>query len=212
MKHPCGLAILVLAAATITAGCSPGRSDAQDAVQEPSVETFVIPDGTRVIASLDTQLATDTNHSGDSFTATTVAAIFVDGNTVVPAGAQIRGILHDVQASGRTSGRAQMTLTYETIVDSQGETRAISALPLPLQAASATGGDIEKIAAGTVLGAIIGGVAGGGTGAIIGAGAGAGAGTILMLATKGDDLELTPGQQLAVHLTGPTSVQALAQR
>jgi outer membrane lipoprotein SlyB len=99
-----------------------------------------------------------------------------------------------------------MTLTYATIVDEQGKSHNLSAMPLTLQAASATGDDVEKIAAGTVLGAIIGGVAGGGKGAVIGAGAGAGAGTILMLATKGDDLELSPGQKLAVHMTGPMSV------
>jgi outer membrane lipoprotein SlyB len=104
-----------------------------------------------------------------------------------------------------------MTLAYATIVDAQNKSHTLSALPLTLQAASATGDDVEMIAAGTVLGAIIGGVAGGGKGAAIGAGAGAGAGTILMLATKGDDLELNPGQKLAVHMTGPMSVQILDQ-
>jgi len=112
----------------------------------------------------------------------------VSGRTILPAGARIHGLLRDVQASGRVKGRARMTLAYQTIVDSRGTTHAISALPLTLQAASATHGDVEKIAAGGVLGAIIGGIAGGGKGAAIGAGAGAGAGTVLMLATKGDDV------------------------
>lgn len=131
------------------------------------------------------------------------------GKTVVPSGAKVHGVLRDVQASGRVQGRARMSLAYATIVDERGKSHPLSALPLTLQAASATGDDVEKIAAGTVLGAIIGGIAGGGKGAAIGAGAGAGAGTILMLATKGDDLELNPGRMLAVHMTGPMTVQVL---
>ena len=98
------------------------------------------------------------------------------------------------------------------MVDSQGKTHVISATPLTLQAASTTHGDVEKIAAGGVLGAIIGGITGGGKGAAIGAGAGAGAGTVLMLATKGDEVELEAGQRLSVQLTSATSIQVLAQR
>jgi len=218
-QHPAVLAALVLGAAALTVGCTKAQDDVQSAtaapapaVQQPRAETFIIPDGSSIVASLDTRISTETSHSGDTFAATTTEPILVGGRTAVPTGARINGVLSDVQASGRTSGRARMTLKYESIVDSQGKTRTISALPLTLQAASATGGDVEKIAAGGVLGAVIGGIAGGGEGAAIGAGAGAGAGTILMLATKGDDLEMNPGQRLAVHLTGPTSVQALARR
>jgi hypothetical protein len=134
-------------------------------------------------------------------------AIVVGGRTLMPSGSQIHGVLQDVEDSGRISGRARMTLLYQSIVDPKGHRYAISAVPLKLQAASTTGSDVEKIAAGTVLGAIVGGIADGGKGAAIGAGAGAGAGTILMLATKGDDLALSPGQKLSVLMTGATSVE-----
>jgi hypothetical protein len=173
---------------------------------------MVIPDGTNVVASLETRLTTDTNRSGDRFVARTTEPILVGGKTVVPAGTQIQGVLRDVQASGRTSGRARMTLAYENIVDSAGKTHPISAVPLTLQAASGTRGDVEKIAAGGILGGIIGAVAGGTKGAAIGAGAGAGAGTIIMLATKGDEVELDPGQRLNVRMTSPTSIEVFAQR
>jgi alkylhydroperoxidase family enzyme len=206
------LSSLLLIAVATTAGCAKTQEDVGSVAAKQAqsrVETITIPDGTAVVASLDTHLSTETNHSGDPFTATIVEPIIVSGKTVVPSGAKIHGALRDVQASGRVEGRARMTLAYATIVDAKGKSYPLSALPLTLQAASATGDDVEKIAAGTVLGAIIGGVAGGGKGAAIGAGAGAGAGTILMLATKGDDLELNPGQKLAVHMTGPMSVQVL---
>lgn len=81
-----------------------------------------------------------------------------------------------------------------------------------MQAKSRTKGDIEKIAAGGVVGAVIGGIAGGKKGAAIGAGAGAGAGTVLMLATKGDDLQLGVGHRLNVLMTSSTSIVLVAQK
>ncbi len=213
-RFPANVGALILIAAAVTVGCGKDQEGAQDAAaaqpataQQARFETLVIPDGTSIVASLNTGLSTETNHTGDPFSATTTEPVSVNGTTVVPTGARINGVLRDVEASGRIEGRARMTLAYETIVDSQGKVHPISALPLSLQAASSTRGDVEKIAAGGVLGGIIGGIAGGGKGAAIGAGAGAGAGTILMLATKGDDLELNPGQKLAVHMTGSMSVQ-----
>jgi len=136
----------------------------------------------------------------------------VDGKTAVPAGAKIHGVLRDVQASGRIQGRARMTLAYEQMVDSEGKTHAITALPLTLQAASNTRSDLEKVAAGAILGAIIGGIADGGKGAAVGAGAGATAGTIFVLATQGDEVELEAGQRLNIQMTSSTSVLVLAQR
>jgi len=214
-RIPASIGILLVIAAAITTGCTQDRESArsaQAAAQKPRFETLVIPDGTNVVASLDTRVSTETIHTGDPFGATTIEPIIVGGRTVVPAGAQIHGVLRDVQASGRVSGRARMTLAYQGIVDSEGKTHAISAVPLTLQAASTTRGDVEKVAAGGILGAIIGGIAGGGKGAAIGAGAGAGAGTILMLATQGDEVELEAGQRLNVQMTSATSIPVLAQR
>jgi hypothetical protein len=215
-----GISLLVVAAAT-TGGCGQGAADATSAKGTASsgtqarskerFDTLVIPAGTTVVASLDTPLSTDVNHSGDPFTATTIEAIDVGGRTVTPSGSQIHGVLQDVEDSGRIEGRARLTLLYQSLVDPQGKRYGISAQPLTLQAASSTHGDIEKIAAGTVLGAIVGAIADGGKGAAIGAGAGAGAGTIVVLATKGEDLALNPGQKLAVRTTGATSVQVAAR-
>ncbi|MFH1219696.1 MAG: hypothetical protein V1694_04510 [Candidatus Eisenbacteria bacterium] len=218
-RLPASIGILILIAVAIMVGCTKdqegvrsGTAARTSAVEKPRYETLVIPDGTNVVASLDTRLSTETAQTGNTFGATTIEPIIVGGKTVVPAGAKIQGVLRDVQASGPIKGRARMTLAYEGIVDSEGKTHAISTVPLTLQAASSTHGDVEKIAAGGVLGAIIGGIAGGGKGAAIGAGAGAGAGTILMLATKGDEVELEAGQKLNVAMTSSTSIQVLVQR
>lgn len=212
-RIPGRIGVVLLMAAAVVAGC---KDDAGESAKSESARarytTLTIPSGTTVVASLGTRLSTGANQSGDPFVATTTEPIVIDGETVVPAGARIRGTLHDVQASGRVSGRARMTLGFHEIIDSAGETHAISARSLTMQAASETHDDVEKIAAGGVAGAIIGGLAGGGKGAAIGAGAGAGAGTILMLATQGDEVELEAGQMLNVQMTSPTSIQVPSQR
>jgi hypothetical protein len=208
-RLPIIISIILLLAAALAAGCKSENSASAARVRH---ETLVIPAGTNVVASLETRLTTDTNHAGDVFLARTTDPIIVDGKTVVPAGALVHGVLRDVQASGRIKGRAQMTLAFEQIEDSAGKAYDISAQPLTLQAASETSNDVGKIAAGGVLGAIIGGIAGGGKGAVIGAGAGATAGTVLVLATKGDEVELDQGQRLNVHMTSSTSIVLVALR
>jgi hypothetical protein len=171
-----------------------------------------MPTGTRFLAVLDTRLSTDANNTGDPFVATTIEPIMVDGRTVVPAGARIDGVLRDVQASGRIKDRARMTLVFQEIVDSAGKTHAMSALPLTIKAASETSDDVIKIAAGSAAGAVLGAISGKKNGAVIGAAAGAGAGTILVLATKGDDVELSQGLKLYVEMTGPTSFVVAAHK
>jgi hypothetical protein len=216
---------LLLMATAITLGCTNTRAEEaartaqpaparQAAPQEskPRYETLVVPSGTSVVASLDTRLNTDTAVTGDQFSATTIDPITVDGKTLFPAGTKVRGTLRDVQASGRIKGRARMTLAYTEIVGADGKTQSISAVPLTLQADSGTRGDVEKIAAGTVLGAIIGGIADGKDGALKGTAIGAGVGTVVVLATKGDDVELNPGQRLNILMTTPTSVTVLAKK
>lgn len=212
------IGVLALLAAAAT-GCTNDQDGARSSAaaqnppaQVPRLETVVIPAGTTVVASLSTRVSTDASRTGDSFSATTVEPILVDGRTVIPTGARISGVLRDVQASERMTGRARMTLDYVSIVDAEGTTRTITARPISLQAASTTEGDVELIAAGGILGAIIGGIADGTRGAAIGAGAGVGTGVIIMLATKGDDLELNPGQKLFVEMMQSTNVQVLAQR
>jgi len=215
-----GIALLLIFTA-VTTGCTKdaskaevlSESDHQGSAKAPVTryETLVLPAGTNFVAVLQTQLATDVNTTGDAFVATTVDPIVVDGRTVAPAGSRIDGVLRDVQASGKIKNRAHMTLVFQEIVDSAGKPHVISAQPLTIQAASETRNDVLKIAAGGAVGAIIGAISGKKNGALIGAAAGAGAGTILVLATKGDDVELAQGVKLYVQMTGPTSFVVAAR-
>ncbi len=203
---------LIAAMALVTTGCNSEKSAARDArAAEEGMATYVIPAGTSLIATLDTRLTTETAHSGDRFTLSTIDDVISLGRNAMPAGSTISGILGEVQASGRTSGRAQMTLAYSDITNKDGKSYPLSAEPLSLLADSGTGTDVERMAAGGVLGALIGGVAGGTEGALIGAGAGVGAGAVVMLATQGDEVVIEAGQKVNVMLTSPLTVM-LASR
>lgn len=218
-RHPGTVLLLVLLAAV---GCdrksendgrgttlAETRAEARPAV--PRHETIVVPAGTAFSATLETPLSTATNHSGDSFVGRTIDAVVIDGRTVVPAGATVHGVLRDVQASGKIKNRAHMTLDFVRVEDARGNAHGITAQPLTLEARSKTGDDVEKIAAGGVLGAIIGGVASGKKGAVIGAGAGAGAGTVIVLATKGHEVELGAGHRLQISTLSDTHIQLAAR-
>jgi hypothetical protein len=202
-----GIALFIFLAAAST-GCTKDDAVADTKAFEgrdnqasaPRHETLVLPTGTSLIAVLLTRLSTNANSDGDPFVATTVGPIFVDGRTVVPAGSRIDGVLRDVQASGRIKDRARMTLVFQEIVDSAGKTHSMSALPLTVQAASRTHHQDLKITARPPAGAVI------------GAAAGAGAGTILVLATKGEDVELSQGVKLYVEMTDPTSFVVTSRR
>lgn len=213
MKNPAKkLAGIGLLFALVAVGCNKEQEVVNDAQEQgANYATVIVPEGTSIVATLDKRITTETANTGNAFSATTTEPIIVNGRTVFPSGSRVNGMLRDVDASGRASGRARMTLAYLEIVDAAGKAHAISTQPLILEADSGTGTDVERIAAGTVLGALVGGIAGGGKGAAIGAGAGAGAGVIVMLATQGDELVLEAGQKMYVNMISPTSVQVAAK-
>ena len=203
---------LITAAALVSVGCNAEKKGVQDAkAADARMTSFVIPAGTSVVATLDARLTTESGHSGDHFTMSMIDPIISDGRTAIPAGSTISGTLGAVQASGRASGRAQMTLSFNEIIGANGTSYPLTAETLSLRADSGTRTDVERMAAGSVLGAVVGGIAGGGKGALIGAGAGAGAGAIVMLATQGDEVVLEAGQKVHVTLTSPLTVTLAAR-
>ena len=162
---------------------------------DPQVQTLVIPSGTAIVASLDERLTTEMNVAGDQFTATTLYPIVIGGRLVVPAGSCIHGIVRNVQTSGRVEGRAEMTLSFQDIVDVEGKRNAISALPLTLQA------DSERCDAGV----------GDTIGERLDTDKGAGVGAVVILATHGGHIELDSGRRLNIQMSGPAKLTLAAE-
>jgi hypothetical protein len=173
-----------------------------------------VPDGTRLVATLDHALSTRTARVEDRFTLTTRSPSPYDG-------AVIEGTLSAVNASGRVSGQADMTLSFDRIRMRDGRTYPFAGVlavvrtpdgetirvdSATVQDKSQTGTTVQRGAIGAALGAVIGAIAGGGKGAAIGGaiGAGVGAGTVIVQGR--DQLDLPWGTELTI-VAGPKQSQ-----
>ena len=155
---------------------APSRTD-------PAARDFDMPDGTRLVATLDNALSTRNSNAEDRFTMTTRSPSQYEG-------AVIEGTVSNVNASGRVSGRADMALNFESIRLRNGRTYQFSGVIEQVRTAdgeiisvdnegrveeeSQTEKTVQRGAIGAALGAIIGAISGGAKGAAIGAAIGAG--------------------------------------
>ena len=174
--------------------------------------TFIVPNGTEIVAVLNNDLSTQNAREGDRFTMTVRSPGQYDGAT-------LEGTVSSINRGGRISGRSEMTLDFDTIRMSDGRSYRFAGI---LETVRTPTGDIVRVdnegavresdqtnktvtrtAIGTAVGAIIGAIAGGGKGAAIGAviGAGAGAGSVYVQGRN--DVDLTAGTELTVRSTGP---------
>jgi uncharacterized membrane protein len=177
-----------------------------------AVGSFVIPNGTEIVAVLNNDLSTQNAHEGDRFTMTVRSPGQYEGAT-------IEGQVTSIDRGGRLSGRSQLTMDFDTIRLRDGQTYRFAGI---LETVRTPNGDVVRVdnegavrdsdqtnktvtrtAIGTAVGALIGAIAGGGKGAAIGAivGAGAGAGSVYVQGRN--DLDLNAGTEITVRATGP---------
>jgi hypothetical protein len=174
--------------------------------------SFVIPNGTQVVAVLNNDLSSQNIREGERFTMTVRSPGQYDGAT-------IEGSVTSVSRGGRITGRSEMTLDFDTIRLRDGRSYRFAGI---LESVRTPSGDVVRVdnegavresdqtnktvtrtAIGTAVGAIIGAIAGGGKGAAIGAviGAGAGAGSVYVQGRN--DIDLTAGTEITLRATGP---------
>lgn len=169
---------------------------------------FVVPNGTILTGVLENEINTKISQNNDRFRMTVTAPNEYRGSIV-------EGYISGINRSGKVSGRSQMTMNFETIrltngnsydfagflqsvTDTEGKTVQIDS------EGTAKGDDqtkqtVTRGGIGAGLGAIIGAIAGGAKGAAIGAiiGGGAGAGSVYVQGK--DDLELKAGSSITVQ-------------
>lgn len=171
---------------------------------------FTLPEGTRMVAVLDTPLGTRTSRDGERFSMTVRGpAEYRD--------AHIEGVVARVTPYGQ--GRdADLQIDFDTIRLRDGRTAEFDAVldtvrtpggeTLRVDASGnvpergRTGATVAQGAVGATLGAIIGAVAGGGKGAAIGAFVG-GAGGVILAQNHEQHLELPPGTLITIVVTPP---------
>jgi hypothetical protein len=180
-----------------------------------------IAEGTKIRFTLNQNLSTKTAREGDDFSGVVSRSVRQGDDVVIPEGSVIRGRVSHVQRPGRVKGRGELGLRFDELELPNGQTYDLSASLTNIEEGEKESVDEEgqvksegtkkrdaaTIGAGAGIGAIIGAIAGGGKGAAIGAGGGAAAGGGLVLLTRGKDVELKRGSELAIQLDRPLTVQ-----
>jgi hypothetical protein len=191
-----------------------GRADAAAAAPAtpapaaPVWREVTIPAGTSLPIVLDTSVGSETSRVEQAVTAHLSRAITIGGETVLPEGSRVSGVVTDATQSAKVKGRAHVAMRFTSLTPRGGDE--------PYEIATATVGrtapatkkeDALKIGAPAAGGAIIGAIVGGKKGAAIGAAAGGGGGTAVVLSTRGKEVTLPRGAALTLKLAEPLTVR-----
>jgi len=173
---------------------------AEDAKIKPPL---VVPIGTKLAVQMVNSVSTKTSKDGDGVYVKTVFPITVDNEIVIPVGSHIQGKVTDIERPGRVKGKAEMTLTFQTLVLPSGLTVPLYATLASLGGAgtkkgesgvegeSSKGSDAGTVATSTATTGVLGGVAGRSVkGAGVGAAAGAAIGAATVRRSAGDVVDL----------------------
>ena len=169
------------------------------------LQSAQIPAGTAIVVRLIDSVDSDSDHLGQTYRASLDEPVLVNGNTLIPRGADATVTLIAAQKSGKIEGRTSLTLDLKTITQNGRQydttTSGVS------EESSSRGGRSAKVIGGTAaVGAIIGAIAGGGKGAAIGAGSGAAAGTAAQVITSGQKVKVPPETRLTFTLQNPIAI------
>jgi hypothetical protein len=201
--------ILVLAAAVaLAAGCK-GSADAQKEKKEKKEIRQLVASGTAFTAALQTRVATDRAEIGDRVALRVVEPVRVQNEIVIPAGATVNGEVTHVNNAGRVNGAPELTLRFHTLVMADGTRYPIRCEPFRVVGKGDGRESAAEIGGAAAAGGVLGGVLGGKDTILPGAAIGAILGTGVAVATKGDVIVLSEGQQLKLTLSAPVDVAVL---
>jgi hypothetical protein len=167
---------------------------------------IVIAEGTELTIRMIDSIDSDKNKVGDTFRGSLEVPIEVNGQVVVPKGADVEGRVVESKSAGHFTGRSDIALEL-TGLRVNGRSYALQTDQYSRQGASRGKRTAETVGGGAAIGAIISGIAGHGKGAAIGAAAGAGAGTAVQAITKGQQIHIPSESVLSFRLTTSLAVR-----
>jgi hypothetical protein len=193
---------------------APAPTDAQNSAnqaanapaQPAAPQPIIVPRGTAIEVVLDQSLSSKTASAGQSFSATVVDPVVVDGQAVISKGAHVRGTVTRAKSAGRFKGASELGLALRHI-EINGQRYEIAASTPELSKKGKGKRTGAMVGGGAGGGALIGGLAGGGKGAVIGGLIGAGAGTGGAAFTGNRDVELPAETGLTFRLVKPLEIR-----
>ena len=184
------------------------RPDAEPSVSSmpaPPPATVQLSAGTNLVIRMIDAVDSEKASVGQTFRASMDEPVLVNGDTVIPRGADVVVKLVDSKDSGKLTGRAELALSLQSIMVN-GRLVDINTQTVTRESGSRGADTAKKAGVGAVIGTIIGAAAGGGKGAAIGAGAGAAAGTGVQMATKGEKVHVPSETRLTFVLDSPVNI------
>jgi len=172
----------------------------------PEYHEFTLPVGTTLPLELKSTIASDVSEVEDTVRATVRTPVTIEGQEVLPIGTELAGHVTEAERAGRVKGRARLAFQF-TSLRYDGERKSLRTDPVVQEAEATKGEDATKIGIGAGAGAVIGAVVGGKSGAAKGAAIGGAAGTGAVMATRGKEVRLEPGTDIAVRLAAPLSIR-----
>ncbi|SRR6266481_1147140 len=115
-----------------------------------------IPDGILITVRINEDLSSETAKPGDVFTGVLTQPLVVNGATLFPRNATVKGQIVSAKKSGRLSNPGELELGLISINNT-----SVASRPFLIKGASHTRSNLGKIGGGTAAGAIIGGIVGG---------------------------------------------------
>ena len=166
---------------------------------------MVVSAGSSIAVRLNSTVSTSENSAGDAFSATVTQAVTVDGETVIPSGATVHGVVGKAGTVETEDGekRTVIALTPETI-EFGGGSHALEAeitnMEVQERDERLTGGDAAIIGGSTAGGAILGAILGDEAGAVAGGMAGMATSTAIIVANKDTELRVSEGTNMQLKL------------
>ena len=169
---------------------------------------ITLPAGTALPVVLEETVGSDISRIEQPVRAHIARPIAVRGQTVVPQGSLVTGVVTDATRPGKVKGRAHVAVRFDMLVPRGVDARyPIETSAIGRLAPATKKKDALEIGLPAAGGAVIGGLLGGKKGALIGGAAGGGAGTAVVMSTRGKEVHLAKGSVLTLRLTRPLTVR-----
>jgi len=169
----------------------------------PAYTATELPSGTQIVVRMIDDVDSERDGVGKTFRASIDEPVVVNGQVMIPRGADVVAKLVDDKQSGKFEGRTVLTLDLMQ-VQVNGRMVDINTEEVSQSSGSRGSKTAKVVGGGTALGAIIGALAGGGRGAAIGAVSGAAVGGGVQVLTKGQRVRIPSETRLTFTLQQTT--------
>ena len=192
--------------ATTEYATAPAGTEASTPTPPPEPGQIAIPAKTEIEVRLDRSIATNRVASGDPFFATVAKPVVVGGQTAIPEGAPVKGIVVSAHEGGRLRGVAKLRLALES-VEVGGSYYDLHTSSFARFGRNHKRRNWEIIGGGSGGGALLGALVGGGKGALIGMPVGATAGVTGAALTGKKNIVIPAETAMTFHLLEPVEAR-----